>query len=166
MWCSGGYVNFSVTPAAPLPTYNWTVSNGTIDAGNGNNNIDVTWGATAAGTVSVRASNGCGLSAGTSSQSFSSGCREEGISASSATDFSVYPNPAHDKVPVSIYVKEQAQFNMKLRDMSGRVILSEDHEGAAGLNAYDMDLKGFAKGIYAIEIQSAKDSWKTKVIIE
>src|SRR4029078_5570256 len=130
VWCSGGFVNFSVTPATPLPAYNWTVSNGTINAGQGSSIIDVTWGATAAGTVSVNASNTCGTSAGTSSQSFSSGCREEGEATTTA--FSVYPNPAHDKLTVSIDVKEQTGFNLKLRDMSGRVILSQDREGAAG----------------------------------
>jgi hypothetical protein len=164
VWCSGGFVNFFVTPASPLPSYNWTVSNGTIDAGQGSSIIDVTWGATAAGTVSVNASNTCGQSAGTSSQSFSAGCREEGTS--SATAFSVYPNPAHDKVTVSIDVKEQTGFNLKLRDMSGRVILSEDREGAAGINAYELDLKGFAKGIYMLEVMSQVDKWKTKVVIE
>ena len=114
--------------------------------------------------MSVNASNTCGQSAGTSSQSFSSGCREEGTS--SATAFSVYPNPAHDKVTVSIDVKEQTGFNLTLRDMSGRVILSEDREGTAGINAYELDLKGFAKGIYMLEVQSANDKWKSKVIIE
>ena len=135
----------------------------------GANNIDVTWGSstTAPGTITVRASNSCGLSAGTSSQIFTpNNCREEGSNTSSGTAFSVYPNPAHDKVTVSIDVKEQVQFNVKLRDMSGRVILSEDRQAEEGLNAYDMDLKGFAKGIYTIEVQSAKDSWKTKVVVQ
>ncbi|HKR04860.1 MAG TPA: T9SS type A sorting domain-containing protein, partial [Bacteroidia bacterium] len=66
----------------------------------------------------------------------------------------------------SIYVKEAKQFNMKLRDISGRVILSEDHEGTAGLNVYDMELKNFAKGIYTLEVQSSSESWKTKVMVE
>jgi hypothetical protein len=50
--------------------------------------------------------------------------------------------------------------------MSGRVIFSEDHAAAAGVNAYELDLKAFAKGIYMLEVQSANDSWKSKVIIE
>jgi hypothetical protein len=165
VWCSGGFVNFYVTPASPLPSYTWTVSNGTIDAGQGTSIIDVTWGATAAGTVTVKASNTCGQSAGTSSQSFSAGCREEGSSTSAAA-FSAYPNPAHDKITVSIDVKEQAQFNVKLLDMSGRVIFSEDHAATAGINAYELDLKDYAKWIYMLEVQSADDKWKTKVIIE
>ena len=102
-WCAGGFVNFSVAAASPLPTYSWLVTNGTITAGQGSNNIDVTWG-TGAGNVNVTASNGCGVS-GTRSQSFSSSCREE-EELSTADNFAVYPNPAHDNVTVSIYVKE------------------------------------------------------------
>jgi hypothetical protein len=159
-------VNFSVATVSPLPLYNWTTSNGTITAGQGSNNIDVTWGATAAGTVNVTAGNTCGTST-VRSQPFSSGCREEdNQSPVTSNQLTVYPNPAHDKVTVSIYVKEAVQFNMKLRDISGRVILSEDHEGAAGLNAYDMELKNFAKGIYTLEVQSSSDRWKTKVVLE
>jgi hypothetical protein len=138
------------------------VTSGTILAGQGSTNIDVTWG-TGTGNVNVTASNTCG-SSGTRSQSFTTGCREEGLST--GDNFTVYPNPAHDKVTVSIYVKETAQFNIKLRDLSGRVILSEDHDGSAGTNSYEMELKNFAKGIYMLEVQTATESWKTKVIIE
>jgi hypothetical protein len=161
-WCNGGFVNFSITPVAPLPVYSWLTPNGTITAGQGSNNIDVTWG-TGAGNVSVTANNTCGAS-GIRTQSFSSNCREEELNA--ADNFTVYPNPAHDNVTVSIYVKEQMQFNIKLRDLSGRVILSEDRDGTAGLNTFDMELKNFAKGLYTLEVQTAEKRWKEKVVIE
>jgi hypothetical protein len=167
-FCSGAFLNFSVVNplTGPVPNYTWTSSNGAITSLQGPNNIDVLWGTNAIGTITVRAGNTCGLSAGISSQTFTpNNCREEGIAAT-ATAFSVYPNPAHDKVTVSIDAKEQTGFNLKLRDMSGRVILSEDREAAAGINAYELDLKGFAKGIYMLEAQSANDKWKAKIIIE
>lgn len=114
--------------------------------------------------MNVVAGNTCGAS-GTRSQSWTGTvCREEGTG--STADFSVYPNPAHDKVTVSIFAQESSKFNISLRDISGRVILSEDHDGAAGLNAYEMNLKNYAKGIYTIEVQSASDNWKTKVVVE
>lgn len=113
--------------------------------------------------MNVTASNGCGIS-GVRSQNFTSGCREEGISGSD--NISVYPNPAHDKVTVGIYVKEFAQFNFKLMDISGRVILSEDRDGVAGLNTFDLELKNFAKGIYTLEVQSADENWKTKLVVD
>ncbi|MEP7170720.1 MAG: T9SS type A sorting domain-containing protein, partial [Bacteroidota bacterium] len=166
-WCNGGFVNFSVASVTPQPTNNWTVSNGTITAEQGSTNIEVTWG-TGTGNVNVIASNTCGAS-GTRSQSWTGTvCREEEQqqSAVGSQQFAVYPNPAHDNVTVSIYVKEPSQFNIKLREISGRVVLSENHDGSAGLNAYEMNLRNFAKGIYTLEVQSASNSWKTKVVVE
>lgn len=91
-------------------------------------------------------------------------CREEGIS--SATAFSVYPNPAHDKVTVSIDVNKNANFTLQLMDISGRVLVSENISGLAGLNTYDLDLSHVAKGVYMLEVKSANDNWKSKVVVE
>jgi hypothetical protein len=165
VWCTGGFVNFSVTSVTPLPSYNWTVSNGTITAGQGSNNIDVTWGATAAGTVNVSASNGCGISS-VRSQGFSAGCREEGQLIVDNGQLTVYPNPAHDKVTVSIDVKESTDLTLQLMDVSGRVVLSQSETGTSGLNTYDLNLMHLSKGIYMLEVKSAGDNWKTKVIVE
>ncbi|MEP7169532.1 MAG: T9SS type A sorting domain-containing protein, partial [Bacteroidota bacterium] len=165
-WCNGASVNFSITPVSPLPNYNWFVSQGTMTAGQTTNNIDVTWG-TGTGNVNVTAGNTCGAS-GTRSQSFSGTvCREEGYqSVAGNLQLTVYPNPAHDKVTVSLYVNKETHLNILLSDISGRVILTEGHEITEGINAYDLDLKNFAKGVYLLEIQSATESIKTKVVVE
>jgi len=145
--------------------YNWSVTQGTITAGQGSDNIDVTWG-TGTGNVTVNATNTCGASSNRV-QTFSSVCREEGDELSvTGNQLSVYPNPAHDKVTVSIDVKEAAQLNLQLRDMSGRVILSEDHESQPGQNTYDLVLKNFAKGVYVLEVQTSTGSWKIRVAVE
>jgi hypothetical protein len=132
----------------------------------------VTWGAiNAAGTVTVKASNTCGLSAGTNSQSFSSVCREEG-EGSTATVFSVYPNPAHYKITVSVDVKKDSDFMIKLSDLAGRVILSENQSAFGGLNTYELNLSNLSKGIYVLEITSVpgasgeRVNWKSKVAVE
>src|SRR6185436_10489774 len=128
-WCNGGFVNFSAPIVTPAVNYNWSVSNGTITAGQGSNNIDLTWG-TGTGNVTVNATNTCGASSNRV-QTFSSVCREEGDELTGNGQLTVYPNPAHDKVTVSVMIKEAAKLNLSLRDVSGRVILSEDHEAAA-----------------------------------
>jgi hypothetical protein len=138
------------------------VTSGTILAGQGSTNIDVTWG-TGTGNVNVTASNSCGAS-GTRSQSFTSGCREEGLST--GDNFTVYPNPAHDKVTVSIDVKESADFTLQLMDVSGRVVLSQSASGTAGLNTYDLNLTYLSKAVYMLEVKSADNNWKTKVVVE
>ena len=113
--------------------------------------------------MNATASNTCGAS-GVHSQSFSSSCREEELSSSD--NFSVYPNPAHDKVTVSIDVKEHSSIHVVLRDLSGRIVLSEDQSAEAGINSYDLDLKSFAKGVYMLEAASAGNKWQSKIVIE
>ena len=67
---------------------------------------------------------------------------------------------------MSVNVKEDTQLNIQLRDLSGRIILSEDHNGSAGLSSYEMELENFAKGVYMLEVKSANESWKVKVAVE
>ncbi|HKR05506.1 MAG TPA: T9SS type A sorting domain-containing protein [Bacteroidia bacterium] len=166
-WCPGATINFSIVPPnVPLPYFGWTATNGTIGPGQGTSNVDITWG-TGSGLVKVQASNACGASP-IQSQSFSSiVCREEGAQPTEASgQLIVYPNPAHNEVTVSIDVKENTHFNMVLRDISGRTVLSEGLDGEAGLNTYSMNLENFSKGIYMLEVQTAGDKRRVKVVVE
>jgi hypothetical protein len=166
-WCPGSTVNFSIVPPIiPVPYFNWTATNGTIGPGQGTFNVDIIWGS-GSGFVRVQASNACGAS-GVQSQSFSSiVCREEGEqSAVSNLQIAVYPNPAHEKVTVSIDVKKNTHVNMMLKDISGRVILSEDQEPEAGLNLYEINVALFAKGIYMLELRSGDETRNVKIVIE
>ena len=67
---------------------------------------------------------------------------------------------------MSIDVKESADFTMQLMDLSGRVIVSEGLSSLAGLNTYDFDLSHLSKGVYMLELKSAGDNWKTKVVVQ
>jgi hypothetical protein len=167
VWCSGGNVNFSITAASPLPTYNWTASNGTIDAGQGSNNIDVTWGLATSGVLHVTASNSCGVS-GVRTQNFSSGCREEAPSENNKedADFSIYPNPARDNVSVNIYAKENTNYMIRLTDISGRVIKSDYPFANSGMNKYEMNTSNLAKGVYMMEVQINDKLMKKKLMIQ
>ncbi|MEP7169686.1 MAG: T9SS type A sorting domain-containing protein [Bacteroidota bacterium] len=164
-WCNSGYVNFSVATISPQPQYIWTAPNGMITAGQTSNNIDVTWG-TGAGNVTVRAYNTCGASS-TRTQSFTTPCREEAAAFNvQSSKFNVYPNPAHDKIKVSFDTKENSVFNIKLTDISGRMLLSENHEGNEGINTYELDLSHFSKGVYVLEVNSGVEEKNMKVVIE
>src|SRR6185436_19930658 len=109
--------------------------------------------------------NGCGTSS-LRSQNFSSGCREESFGYGQDDLYSVYPNPAHDKVTVSVDVKESTTLSLQLMDVSGRVVLSDSQHATAGMNTYDLDLTYVSKGVYMLEVKSATDNWKTKVVVE
>ncbi|MEP7168793.1 MAG: MopE-related protein, partial [Bacteroidota bacterium] len=110
-WCNGTLgLNFSVPFVTPTSVNNWTLSNGTITAGQGSNDIDVTWG-TGTGTVTVNASNGCGTSSTRSHGFTGTACREDGSFDFVREDnLFVYPNPAHDLLTVSIDANEPKNY--------------------------------------------------------
>ncbi|MEP7170985.1 MAG: T9SS type A sorting domain-containing protein, partial [Bacteroidota bacterium] len=163
--CANTTENFSILPVSPLPVYNWTVTIGTITAGQGTNSMNMTWGS-GTGNVSVNATNTCGASSN-KTQTFTSTCREEESQpALRSHQLTVYPNPAHDKVTVSIVVKEQTSLKLQLTDISGRVILSENFSASTGLNTYDLNLNQFSKGVYLLEVQTAGENWKNKIMVE
>ena len=158
-------MNFSVASVSPQPVNNWTVSNGTITAGQGSTNIDVTWGS-GTGTVTVNASNGCGTSS-TRSQSYSGiSCRDEETFNVQRSKFNVYPNPVHDIVTVSVDEKNQTNYTIQLMDAAGRTVLTEIAEATPGMNIYELNLSQLSKGIYMVEIKSSDESWKKKVVVE
>ncbi len=61
--CTGGNLNFSITPVGTGGTYNWTVPPGvTINSGQGTTNVSLTWNSMTGGSVCVTYSNSCGTS--------------------------------------------------------------------------------------------------------
>ena len=78
----------------------------------------------------------------------------------------VYPNPAHDKLTVSIDAKVNSIFNIKLTDLSGRTVMSENQIGNEGMNTYQIDLANFSKGVYVLELGSGTQKKNLKVVIE
>ncbi|MFN8304294.1 MAG: proprotein convertase P-domain-containing protein [Saprospiraceae bacterium] len=61
--CAGGVSNYSVASVAGASTYNWTVTNGTINSGQGTTSIQVSWNNNASsGSVCASAANACGTS--------------------------------------------------------------------------------------------------------
>ncbi|MEZ4985235.1 MAG: CUB domain-containing protein [Saprospiraceae bacterium] len=57
--CAGDMATYTITAVSGATSYNWTVTGGTIDDGQGTTSIDVTWSG-AGGSVCVVASNSCG----------------------------------------------------------------------------------------------------------
>jgi hypothetical protein len=151
----------------PVPVYTWTSSNGVITSLQGPNNIDVTWGTNAAGTITVKASNTCGLSAGTSSQGFTpNNCREEGLSSSSVATLSAYPNPTSGKTTINFYSENSFNYTIKVIDYLGREVFSNELKAIAGDNTPEIDMSHFAKGMYLIEVAGTDHTQKVKVIVQ
>jgi PKD-like domain/SprB repeat len=90
-------VIYSTSAVAGANTYSWTAPYNTSFTGNGTTAINVSFN-TAGGNITVKAGNACGLSAATT-LFVNVGCRESDLSEST---INIYPNPASDKLFISM----------------------------------------------------------------
>ena len=64
----------------------------------------------------------------------------------------IYPNPAKDKLNVDISLHQEVALEVRLVDMSGRVVKLVHTNGTEGLNSLRISLDDIAPGVYGIQI--------------
>jgi hypothetical protein len=78
----------------------------------------------------------------------------------------VYPNPTKDQITIAFVADKEDACNIRLIDVTGRIILTNDYTDAIGENQYQMDLSQLAKGIYVLILQSQESTLQTKVVVQ
>lgn len=143
----GSSYTYSV-PQDPNVTYNWTVTNGAIQSGQGTNQIDVIWSGN--GNVEVDLTDdGCSGEDNLAVTAITTGLDEvAGINAS------IYPNPGNGLF--NLQVESTNTLLVRVLDVSGKVVISES---LAGSNLYTLDLQNTPSGVYILELES--DSGRT-----
>ena len=82
------------------------------------------------------------------------------MSQNKGGSISIIPNPASDKVQISVPNDAFSDILITLYDLSGRQVLSQK-SNAANTN---IDLSNLAKGVYLMEVQADKVMYKEKVV--
>lgn len=137
-------------PSAPVATY--------VAGGGNTNNLTLDWG-TGNGVISLTASNGCGSA--TKTYNATTNCRES--EEMTATDFTMYPNPASDIVNIEFWSdKDGVQKDLKVLDLSGRTVMVQKIHTIIGRQSVQISLAQFAKGVYMIELNGQRN----KLVIE
>ncbi len=78
----------------------------------------------------------------------------------------IYPNPASDIAAMSISVKENQSLNLKIYDIRGKLISTEQHNLAKGLNEISIGLQELEIGVYFIRFHfSSKINLSRKLLI-
>ncbi|HKR03836.1 MAG TPA: choice-of-anchor tandem repeat GloVer-containing protein [Bacteroidia bacterium] len=163
--CNGSNHTYSISPVAGATSYLWTVPPGASITGPQNGtSINVHFGP-AGGAITVRSSNGCGTSA-VRSRNVSVNCREVEATYENVSHVEVFPNPAHDKMTVKFEGSSDETFTVKVTDMTGRVMLSREHNAQEGLNKFEINVRGFAKGLYIVSVQNGDCIKQLKVLVE
>lgn len=130
-------------PQDPNVTYDWTVLNGSIESGQGTNEIEVIWSGN--GVVEVNLTDGgCEGADGLPVTAITTGLDEV-----AGTNASVYPNPSNGEFNLRVANTDVLQ--ARVVDVSGKVILSQQF---AGSNLYSLDLNNVKSGIYILELES------------
>jgi len=65
---------------------------------------------------------------------------------------SIYPNPAKNILNIDVNAAQAAQTEIKLLDMSGRVVKSVLMQSAKGQNHITINLDGLASGAYGVQV--------------
>ena len=157
-------VTVNPTPAAPVITANGFVLTSSSSAGNqwmlngspitGATNATYTTAANGTYTV-VSNQNGCTSIASNAIVITNTGIKEE-----QQLQVAVYPNPSNGIFHLNLPAGEV--YELKVTDLTGKVILNRK---LTGTNAF-LDLKGTARGIYLLQLQSEGKTATRKLILE
>lgn len=78
----------------------------------------------------------------------------------------IYPNPASDKVTVSIYSADDQSGTIKLLDANGKLITVQPTTLQVGDNSIDLNVQPLANGIYFIQILTEKGEQSTQKLFK
>ena len=82
------------------------------------------------------------------------------------TDLKIYPNPSSGNFALSFSDVGSRNVKIELYNGLGEIIYSRDHFTSTGLNTLDIDLTGFASGIYLVKMISKENSGFIKLIVQ
>jgi hypothetical protein len=165
--CTNQDYNFSVNTVTGAATYTWAVPNGfQILSGQGTKGILIKAGSNPATglTFSVRATNGCGIGPVSSRSGIStSGCAR--LDDARGMSLQVYPNPAGEYTHVVFEVGRESEYALRMRDASGRTVLSQSDKAFSGRNELDLNFGKVATGVYFIELRTEYTSAVMRIVI-
>lgn len=84
---------------------------------------------------------------------------------SNSNEFSVYPNPASDKLNVS-FKADNVDYTINITDLSGRVILSNSYTKLSDSQLIELPLTGISSGNYIVSVSSVNGTVNQHVAIK
>lgn len=78
---------------------------------------------------------------------------------------SIYPNPATQQLNVELKMKENVPLQMKLRDVQGKIVWSQEYDYVEELKV-KIDLGSFSKGLYLLDVQQGTYFTSEKIVVD
>ena len=168
--CNRGRNLYWAKPVPGATSYVWTVPTGSVIQGsNSGDTITVIIGS-GSGNITVKAKNACGTSTASASLAIHVLCRlmEDGTEVPVGNnDFNllVYPNPAHDQLNVGFTSSNEADYSLRIFDMTGRLVMDEINKAEAGDNFVKLKLS-FASGLYIVSLTEGDMSKQVRLVVQ
>ncbi len=86
--------------------------------------------------------------------------------ASTAIDFSSFPNPAHEQFSISFNAEKQQSCTISIYDLSGREVMQKPVDAIEGKNLVEMNVNHLAPGMYIVRLSGENLNEQMRLIIE
>jgi hypothetical protein len=163
--CPGATTNYTAV-SANANNYAWTVGGATswMPTAPDNSSIIVEWMPLpmTGQTFTVAASNGCGTSAGLT---LNENCTSPRMVIGNMS-LSVYPNPTRGLATVEIVSTEDSHVVLKVTDLAGRIVRSEQLHLSTGVSFMELDLTEVRKGTYLIYLEGQAGRTVERLVVE
>ncbi len=167
--CANATYIYDIGTVAGASTYTWTVPTGfTILSGQGTKILTVKAAANPATNlvITVKASNNCG----TGLTRLKSGisiilCPRIG-DATAGLNLVAFPNPVNDVLNVTFNSGASQNYNVKMVDATGRVVMAEARVAAEGSNQVEINVQDLASGIYMLQFQMNDHTEQIRIFVD
>ena len=84
----------------------------------------------------------------------------------SLVDLSIFPNPSHGQVSLTLNSIENQELTVSLVDAFGRQVYAEEVYVNGGMNSIQFDFKAYSKGIYYLQMNTYNEVIAKKIILQ
>ena len=83
------------------------------------------------------------------------------------SELNVYPNPTRGKTKITFSSDRETKMHLKVVDIIGKTIHSEDIDVITGYNEKEIDLENLSQGVYLIQLNSSGVETKSlRIVVE
>jgi hypothetical protein len=83
-----------------------------------------------------------------------------------AAAFGLFPNPAQDEVTVEIPLENEAQVQVALVDVAGKVVAAQSQQLGKAANRVRFDTSMLSNGVYFVQVRNGEQSATRKLVIQ
>jgi hypothetical protein len=157
---------FTVPAITGATSYTWVFPSGiSITSGTGTRTIVVSVGPTgASGQISVQGKNTCGAGTAAVKNIVVKVCAGIPVNITESR-VTVFPNPAEGVLNIAIAAGEE-RMDLKIADVSGQIVYREALNNTQGDYNHKIDVSGFSRGVYFVELRNSSRVVIKKIILQ